>query len=91
MDSHNTGDGTVEVRLTVDGRSVWAGSVELSEQAGGNGNPIQIGIELGPKIADRAREQMHRRLEEGPSFEGKLEDVLWEYIDVELSELNHSS
>ena len=91
MDSHNTGDDTVDLRLSVDGTSVWSGNVELSERAGGDREPIQIGIEVGPAIAEQARRQLDRRLQEGPSFEGTIEDVLWEYVDVKLTGLNTSS
>lgn len=91
MDSQITRDDAVDLRLTIDGTSVWTGSVELSDRAGGDGKPIHVGIEVGPEIAEHAREQLGRRLQEGPSFEGTIEDVLWEYVDVELSGLNHSS
>jgi hypothetical protein len=77
---------SVALRLSVGGTPVWSGAAELSDVVGDDDTKLRIRLEVGPELADLARERDERRRDAGP-YEGTLEDALWELVDVQLSTL----
>lgn len=46
--------------------------------------------EVGSELADQAWYRYERRLDTGP-YDGTLEDILWEFVDVRLSGIDEEA
>lgn len=84
----------VEIAVTIDGERVADVAIPHDRvmDALANCDPgrdestaVSIDVRVGGDVADLARERYVERVADGPEFDGTMEDLLWEYVDVELS------
>ena len=91
MTPNHESPGDVDVEVTIDGKLVWSGSapsgISPETERDNFDGIVEIRIGLGPEVTSLARERLAERKAEGPEYEGSVEDVLWEFVDVKLTSI----